>query len=80
LSKLIFLCLKIDEFLAFVTDFHRSVSLAAAPQLLWQELLSFIFGSTYLGRLYPGMARGASVWTRIDWTRVTHSAWTVESL
>jgi len=21
-----------------------------------------------------------SVWTRIDWTRATHSAWTVESL
>jgi len=47
LSKLMFLCLKIDEFLVFVTDFHRSVSLAAAPQLLWQELLFFIFGSTY---------------------------------
>jgi len=42
-----YLCLKIDEFLAFVTDFHWSVSLAAAHQLLWQELLSFIFGSTY---------------------------------
>jgi len=24
--------------------------------------------------------RVASVWTRIDWTRATHSAWTVESL
>jgi len=22
----------------------------------------------------------ASVWTRIDWTRATHSAWTLESL
>jgi len=47
LFKLMYLCLKIDEFLAFVTDFHWSVSLAAAHQLLWQELLSFIFGSTY---------------------------------
>jgi len=42
-----YLCLKIDEFLTLVTDFRRSVSLAAAPQLFWQELLSFIFGSTY---------------------------------
>jgi len=31
----------------FVTGFYRSVSHAAAPQLLWQELFSFIFGSIY---------------------------------
>jgi len=36
--------LKIDKFLVFVTGFHRSISLAAALQLLWQELLSFILG------------------------------------
>jgi len=47
LFKLIYLCLKIDEFLAFVTGFYRSVSSAVAPELLWQELLSFNFGSTY---------------------------------
>jgi len=41
------LSLKIDYFLDSVTNLHRGVSLAAAPQLLWQELLSFIFGSTY---------------------------------
>jgi len=38
---------KIDYFLVSVADLHWSVSLAAAPQLLRQELLSFIFGSTY---------------------------------
>jgi len=48
------------QILFFVTGLYRSVSPAAAPQLLWQELLSFIFGSTYQGRLYPGMARAVS--------------------
>jgi len=44
LFKLIYLCSKIDEFLAFVTGFYWSVSPAAAPQLLWQELFFFILG------------------------------------
>jgi len=60
LFKLIYFYLKIDKFLAFVTGFYRSVSPAAAPQLFWQELLSFIFGSTYQCRFYPGMARVVS--------------------
>jgi len=39
--------LKINKFWFFSADFRRNVSLAAAPRLLWQELLSFNFGSTY---------------------------------
>jgi len=49
LFKLIYFYLKIDTFLIFVTGLYRNVSPAAAPQLLCQELLSFIFGSTYQG-------------------------------
>jgi len=39
--------LKINKFWFFSENFRKNVSLAAAPRLLWQELLSFYFGSTY---------------------------------
>jgi len=52
-----FLCLKIDEFLVFVTDFHQSVSLAVARQLLWQELFSFMGPPFWVNLLRPALPR-----------------------
>jgi len=52
--------LKVDKNSVFVVDFHQSISLTAAPRLLRQELLSFVFQSIYYGRLYPGITRAIS--------------------
>jgi len=43
-------------------------------KLVAKKRLTHRLSETYCPR------RVASVWTRINWTRTTHSAWTVESL